>query len=80
MKNITHHNGKLEIIRRLKSSAKGNPRYLLKIDGFTCRTFPNAMMAYDINRMAGRNVSASIGTYYGLPTIADIHLTKGGTK
>lgn len=74
MKNITRHTGILNIIRREPSSRNGNPRYLLQVDGITCYTAPDTMIAYGITNHDGKQVEATIGTYYGKPTI---HTVKG---
>jgi len=72
MKNITQHIGKLEIIKRLPQSANGNPRYLLRVDGFTCCTAVDSHHAYEVPNMDGQNVIATIGTHYGKPTLNTI--------
>ena len=72
MKNITVHTGKLEIIERLNNSASGNPRFLVRVDGWTCRTKPDASYNYDIPNLDGRTVRAEVGTYYGRATIESI--------
>ncbi len=69
MKNITLHKGKLDILHRLPSSYFGNPRYLVRVDGFTCRTQVDAMLGYSITNWDGQNVVATIGTHYGQATI-----------
>ena len=69
MKNITQHIGKLEIIERLPSSKYGNPRYLLKIDGFTCRTAVDSSYGYEVTNYDGQKVLATIGTHYGVATL-----------
>ena len=69
MKNTTEHTGKLEIIQRLPSSVNGNPRYLVRVDGLTCRTSPDAMLAYGITNDDNTIVTASIGMHYGHTTI-----------
>ncbi len=74
MKNVTSHTGKLEIIERLPSSRNGNPRWLLKIDGWTCRTAPDAMVAYGITNFDGKIVKADIGTLRGLATVEYVRL------
>ena len=48
MKNVTTHTGKLEFIKRLPSSYYGNPRFLVRVDGWTCSTTPDTMLAYEI--------------------------------
>lgn len=65
----TQHTGKLEIIRRLPSSRNGNPRYLLKVDGWTCRTAPDSSIAYAVTNYDGKRVDAIICTYYGNATL-----------
>ena len=72
MKNITRHTGTLNIIKRLDNSTFGNPRYLLSIDGFTCRTMVDSMHAYEITNYDGREVSATIGTHYKHATLNTI--------
>jgi len=72
MKNITRHTGKLEIIERLPSSDSGNPRYLLRIDGITCRTARDSMYGYSITNHDGKQVVAEIGTFYGQATLNSI--------
>lgn len=69
MKNITRHFGKLEIIKRLPSSRNGNPRYLLRVDGWTCRTAPDTQLAYSLPNLDGKQVEALIGTHYGNATL-----------
>lgn len=72
MKNITRHNGKLEIIERLHNSTNGNPRYLLRIDGTTCRTGVDSQHGYSITNFDGKIVNATIGTHYGRATLNTI--------
>ena len=72
MKSRTQHTGKLEILERLPSSRNGNPRYLIKVDGWTCRTAPDASIAYKITNYDGKMVTAMLGTYYGLCTIESV--------
>ena len=69
MKNLSNHNGTLEIIKRENSSVNGNPRYLVRIDGIACYTAPDSMLGYAITNYDGKIVQATIGTYYGKPTI-----------
>lgn len=69
MKNITSHHGILEIVERLPSSANGNPRYLIRIDGTTCRTQVDHCHGYSITNFEGKEVSATIGTHYGNATL-----------
>lgn len=69
MKNITRHIGKLEILARLPSSYFGNPRYLLRIDGFTCKTAVDSSYGYSAPNFDGKQVEATIGTHYGAATL-----------
>lgn len=69
MKNITRHQGKLEIIQRLEGSRNGNPRYLIRIDGFTCKTPVDSMYGYSVPNLDGKEVIATIGTHYGTATL-----------
>ena len=73
MKNKTQHTGLLEIVERLPNSYYGNPRYLCRIDGHTCRTKPDSSYAYgEVPNNDGKTVTAVIGTYYGVATIDSI--------
>lgn len=69
MKNISRHQGKLEIIQRLPNSLNGNPRYLIRIDGFTCKTSVDSMHGYSVPNFDGKEVIATIGTHYGTQTL-----------
>ena len=69
MKNITKHEGKLEILKKLDNSYNGNPRFLISIDGFTCKTAVDSMIAYSITNYENREVIATIGTHYGTSTL-----------
>jgi len=74
MKNVTRHIGKLEIVRRLPSSANGNPRYLVYVAGFTCRTAVDSSLGYSVTNFDGKNVVATIGTHYGVATLDSVQL------
>jgi hypothetical protein len=69
MKNVTRHQGKLEIIKRLASSINGNPRYLISIDGFTCKTPVDSGYGYSVTNYNGKEVIAYIGTHYNVSTL-----------
>ena len=71
MKNITCHAGKLEILKRESNSRNGNPRYRLRVDGWTCWTAPDSDLAYQVQNLDGKSVSAHIGTHYGRATLLD---------
>ena len=72
MNNITQHTGTLKVIMRLDNSYYGNPRYLLSIDGFTCRTMVNSSHGYEITNYDGKQVVATIGTHYRAATLNTI--------
>lgn len=72
MKNITRHTGTLEVIERLPSSTNGNPRYLLRIDGVTCRTAVDSSYGYSITNYEGKQVEATIGAHYGKATLNSV--------
>ena len=70
MRDMTTHTGKLEIVQRLPSSKYGNPRWLVRVDGWTCRTKPDCSLGYSITNLHGKTVRATIGTYRGNATLA----------
>jgi hypothetical protein len=74
MKNITTHTGKLEIIKRMPSSTNGNPRYLLRVDGWTCCTPVDSSLGYSVTNFDGKMVEAEIGTFRG---VAMLNYVKG---
>ncbi|MCQ4158747.1 hypothetical protein NON00_02245 [Roseomonas sp. GC11] len=71
-RNVTTHTGTLEIIRRLPSSTNGNPRWLLRVDGWECRTPVDSSLGYSVTNYQGKRVRASIGTHYGVATLLDV--------
>ena len=87
MKNITQHTGKLRLIERLPNSRNGNPRYLCAIMdqqpnndlGWTFRTQVDAMHGYEVQNYFDRDidVTVTIGTHYGHPTLNTIQRTYG---
>ena len=72
MKNTTHHTGTLEIIERAPSSRNGNPRYVVRLDGYTCRTGVDSSLGYSITNFNGKRVTANIGTVRGTVTIENV--------
>ena len=72
MKNVTTHTGKLEFIKRMPSSYYGNPRFLVRVDGWTCSTTPDTMLAYEIQNWFNKTVTAQIGTHYGSAQIKNM--------
>ena len=69
MTRTTTDAGTLRIVRRLPSSHYGNPRYLVTIGARTYRTASNAMFGYEVTNYDGKDVVATVGPYYGKPTI-----------
>lgn len=69
MKNVSRHQGKLEVLKRLPSSLNGNPRYLIRVDGFTCKTAVDSGYGYSVTNFDGKEVIAYIGTHYGIATL-----------
>ena len=65
MKNLSQHTGILKIIARLESSYYGNPRFLISVDGFKCKTTVDSMFGYSVQNFDGKKVKATIGTHYG---------------
>ena len=76
MKNVTRHTGTLRVIERLPNSVNGNPRYIVRIDGWTCRTTPDSSHGYRVTNYEGRRVVATIGTYYGRSALNSIALAE----
>jgi len=72
MKNVSRHQGKLEILQRLPNSFYGNPRYLIRVDGFTCKTPIDSMYGYSVPNFDGKEVIATIGTHYGIATLDSV--------
>lgn len=72
MKNITRHTGILKIITRLDSSINGNPRFLLSIDGFTCKTSVDSSYGYSVQNYDNKMVEATIGTHFNTSTLNSI--------
>jgi hypothetical protein len=72
MKNISRHVGTLEVLERLPNSTNGNPRYLLNVAGFTCRTPVDSMLGYMISNFNNKTVEATIGSHYGVATLDSI--------
>jgi hypothetical protein len=75
MKNRTRHTGRLNIIERLPQSTNGNARFLLEVDGWTCRTAVDSSIANDVKNFDGKRVDAIIGTHYGMATLSDVALS-----
>lgn len=72
MKNCTEHVGTLEIVKRLPSSTNGNSRFLIRVDGFTCRTAPDSDLADYVKAYKDKTVRVEICSYYGQATLRRI--------
>jgi len=46
-----------------------NPRYLLRVDGWTCKTSVDSSYGYSVTNFDGKQVQATIGTHYGTATL-----------
>lgn len=69
MRNITTHRGILRVLDSLPASRNGNPRYLLSVAGYRCRTEPDSMFAYMVKNLDGKFCEAKIGQHYGKETL-----------
>lgn len=77
MKNLSRHTGILHIVKQVKHSANGNPRFELFINetathGVSCGTKPDADYSYEIKNLDGKYVQATIGTYYDKPCLESV--------
>ena len=72
MKNVTRHEGTLKVIKKLANSVNGNPRYLISIDGFTCKTPVDSSYGYSVTNYNNKEIIATIGTHYGVATLCAI--------
>ena len=70
MKDIKTITGTLTIVKRLKSSYYGNPRFLIAIDGVEYSTQPDASLGYSADNYTDKMVMAQVGEYYNKPTIS----------
>jgi hypothetical protein len=69
MKNVSRHVGTLEVLHRLPSSAHGNPRYAVAVNGVSCRTPVDSPLGYKVTNLEGQHVEATIGRHYGVATL-----------
>jgi hypothetical protein len=69
MKNVTRHEGLLEVLVKLPNSINGNPRYIISIDGFVCKTPVDSSYGYSVTNYDGKMVGATIGTHYRTATL-----------
>ena len=77
MKNFSRHVGKLEIVRRLRPSRNGNPRYQCRCGGFTFVTEPDSSIAYELPHFEGKQVEIVVGTLRNKLTLKYIHTYRG---
>ena len=80
MKNLTRHVGRLEVVERIESSQSGNPRFRLRVDGFTFVTKPDSAYAYDVSNKEGQQVLVKIGTHYGTCQLEEMVVVREGVK
>lgn len=77
MKNMTRHTGILTVIERDKNNgSNGNPRYVVMLDGYVCRTAVDSSLGYSITNYDRKEVTALIGSHYNTVTIEGVTLTK----
>ena len=76
MKNLTTVTGKLEVLHRLPQSYFGNPRFALRIGGYTCRTAVDSSFGYSVSNHDGKIVTATIGDHYGYSTLNTLSAVK----
>lgn len=69
MKEQYKSRGMLRQATRLRSSANGNPRYEVQIDGGVYRTKPDSDFAYDVPNLLDQFVEVTWCEYHGWPTI-----------
>ena len=72
MKNVTRHEGKLVVLKKLANSVNGNPRFLISVDGFTCKTAVDSSYGYSVSNYNNKEVIAYIGTHYGVATLGQV--------
>ena len=77
-KNDTYHEGKLTILKRLKSSVNGNPRFLCQLDKgevwFQFRTRPDSGLAYELEAYNGKQVGVHVWQRNNVATLGAIKL------
>jgi hypothetical protein len=72
MQNVQYIIGELEIIKRMKNSYNGNPRYLVRINGRHYRTKPDSMLGYSVTNYSNKQVCATVGLHYGVHSIETV--------
>jgi len=78
MKNVATHRGRLRIIKTLKNSINGNPRFWVAIyddeKGFEwfAKTIPDSGEAYALTNYEGKLVDCELGTLRGYTHIQNI--------
>jgi len=69
MKNIKIISGTLTIVKRLKGSESGNPRFLISINNNEYSTTNDAMFGYSVQNYENKMVLARVGIHYKKPSI-----------
>lgn len=64
--------GRLYLLERLNRSYNGNPRWLVMLDDYVCRTKVDSGEAYGITNHRDKIVTADIGLHYGQQHIENI--------
>ena len=82
MRNITRHTGRLVILKRLKNSTLGNPKFLAAVldinrNGVTFETSTNSSHGYSLPNYDNKNVTVEIGTHYNKATLHTIKEMEG---
>lgn len=84
MKDVTYHEGILQIIERLPQSRNGNARFLIAInDGYAlpyCRTAVDSSLTNNVKNYVGKRVKAGIGTLRGYATLDSLELAKESSR
>ena len=76
MKNRETYTGILTVVNRLPSSAMGNPRYLVEVNGVQAATTVDAMLGYGITNYDGKPVTTVFGMHYGRFSVDTVELIK----
>lgn len=76
MKNVSKVTGVLTIVKRLRSSYNGNPRYLVSVDGVEASTAVDSSEGYTVTNYRDKMVTCDIGLHYGVATIENIEEIK----
>ena len=76
MKYVSVHHGSVTNLKRMPPSSRGNPRWSFDFDGYRVVTAPNSSIAFQLERWAGVDAIAYLGTLRGKLTLSSIHANK----